>query len=299
MKQLLVIAFILGLVVYCAETRAQESKANEGNPAFSVEVHGEGRPMILIPGLTCGGNVWDTTVEHYKDDFELHVFTLAGMAGQPPIEPPLTPKYRDAIIEYIKTEKLEQPIVMGHSLGGYLAFWIGATAPELTGPIISVDGGTFFGALMNPAATEESMKPQADMMKQMMGGQNQETFRTNTKMFLGSMVTSKEDLEFIFEEAKNTDPETSATAMYELMTTDLRDDVATIDSPTLLIGSSAMAMSDAMRETIESNYNKQLDNVKDATIVITSTAKHFIMQDDPEFFFSTVDEFLGLSKDAQ
>ena len=37
--------------------------------------------MILIPRLTCGGDVWKTTVEHYKDKYECHVMTLAGAAA--------------------------------------------------------------------------------------------------------------------------------------------------------------------------------------------------------------------------
>ena len=38
--------------------------------------------MILIPGLTCGGDVWKSTVEHFKDRYECHVLTLAGFAGE-------------------------------------------------------------------------------------------------------------------------------------------------------------------------------------------------------------------------
>ena len=32
---------------------------------FLVHVEGKGRPMILIPGLTCDGTVWSQTVERY------------------------------------------------------------------------------------------------------------------------------------------------------------------------------------------------------------------------------------------
>ena len=61
------------------------SAADEGRP-FAVTVTGSGRPMVLIPGLACGGSVWDATVAHYKASYECHVVTLAGFAGQPAIE---------------------------------------------------------------------------------------------------------------------------------------------------------------------------------------------------------------------
>jgi len=46
--------------------------------AFQVKVSGHGQPIILIPGLSSGGETWDSTVAHYtgaqyKDRFECHV----------------------------------------------------------------------------------------------------------------------------------------------------------------------------------------------------------------------------------
>jgi hypothetical protein len=37
--------------------------------AFRVQVTGHGQPMILIPGLSCPGEVWSSTVAHYQDRF--------------------------------------------------------------------------------------------------------------------------------------------------------------------------------------------------------------------------------------
>src|SRR5206468_2702470 len=53
---------------------------------FAVKVTGSGKPMILIPGLACSGDVWDSTVAHFKDRYECHVLTLAGFAGQPALK---------------------------------------------------------------------------------------------------------------------------------------------------------------------------------------------------------------------
>src|SRR5262245_8317806 len=46
--------------------------------AFHVEVKGHGRPIVLIPGLGCPGEVWDDVVAHLGDDYESHVLTLSG-----------------------------------------------------------------------------------------------------------------------------------------------------------------------------------------------------------------------------
>jgi N-formylmaleamate deformylase len=52
--------------------------------SFAVEVSGHGPPLVLIPGLASPGQVWRTTVEHYRSDHRLHVLTLAGFAGRAP-----------------------------------------------------------------------------------------------------------------------------------------------------------------------------------------------------------------------
>src|SRR5262245_61908149 len=69
--------------------RGESAEHARGGPAaFAVEVRGDGRPVILIPGLACPGAVWDGTVEHLRDH-QTHALTLAGFAGQPRIDPPL------------------------------------------------------------------------------------------------------------------------------------------------------------------------------------------------------------------
>src|SRR5690348_3377646 len=89
---------------------------------FKVEVVGHGPPMILIPGLGCSGDVWKETVAHFQDRYECHVLTLAGFAGEKPIDPPILSTVRDGILQYIREKKLGKPTIVGHSIGGFLAF---------------------------------------------------------------------------------------------------------------------------------------------------------------------------------
>ena len=56
--------------------------------SFAVKITGKGQPVILIPGLSSSGAVWEGTVEHLKDRYQCHVLTLAGFAGQPRIPAP-------------------------------------------------------------------------------------------------------------------------------------------------------------------------------------------------------------------
>jgi pimeloyl-ACP methyl ester carboxylesterase len=141
--------------------------AADAKPSFKVEVIGKSKQsMILIPGLTCPGKVWNETVERYKKNYQCHVISLPGFAGQPPVErEEYLKSMRDELISYIKESKLKKPILIGHSLGGFLSLWISATEPDLVGPSFIVDALPFFPAIQNPGVTVESTKPMAENMR--------------------------------------------------------------------------------------------------------------------------------------
>jgi len=86
--------------------------------AFTVSVVGNGPPVLLIPGLSCDGSVWNATMEHLKGRFQCHVVSLAGYAGAPPMAAgPFLPYVHDQIVAYVKAKGLRQPAIVGHRLG--------------------------------------------------------------------------------------------------------------------------------------------------------------------------------------
>ena len=293
---LLIVALTAASFAHASQSTASTPADSAKPKSFSVEVVGHGRPMILIPGLTCGGDVWKTTVEHFKDRYECHVLTLAGFAGQPAIPAPMLETVRNDIIAYISEKKLSHPIVIGHSLGGFLSFWIGATQPALVGPLVSVDGGTFLPSLMDPNASAQTAKASAEMTRKMMEEQTAEQFAANTRMFLSGMITDRKNVDSVAPTCAKSDPKAVALAVYELMTTDLRDEVARIQTPVLLIGSGATATTPEMKKTVQALYEGQVAKVPSHKVLLAEKARHFIMLDDASFLFSAVDDFLRTSK---
>ena len=92
----------------------------QDNP-FKVEVFGKGEPILLFPGFACTGDVWEATVAELSKDYECHVFTFAGFGDVPAIEKPWLPKIKDELVKYISSNKLDNAVLLGHSLGGALA----------------------------------------------------------------------------------------------------------------------------------------------------------------------------------
>jgi pimeloyl-ACP methyl ester carboxylesterase len=259
---------------------------------FKAAVTGSGPPMILIPGLASGSNVWDGAVAHFKGHYQCHVLTLAGFAGQAAINGPFLEKVRDGIVKYIHEQKLNHPILIGHSLGGMMAFWVAETIPAEVGPIISVDGLPFFSALIDPGATRQSTLPMAEQYRSMYAGLTAEQFINNNHQFLAMMITASSNVDLVASLGDKSDPKAVGEAFYDIMTTDLRPDLKSIQAPVLLIGSDAMATEEAQKAKARQAYGVQIGPVPHHKLVFAPTARHFIQLDDPDFFYRETETFL-------
>jgi N-formylmaleamate deformylase len=294
MCRMFVTALIL-VLCHATAIKADDNATNQSPAAFSVKVTGTGRPMILIPGLSCGGDVWDGTVAHFKDRYECHVLTLAGFAGQPPISGPFLEQVRADIAKYITDQKLDHPIIIGHSLGGFMAFWVGSTIPQQVGPIISVDGMPFLPALFNPDATPESTKAYATQYRSVYDSKTPEQYMAMNRNALVSMITDPKDVDAVDASSKKSDPKAVGEAFYELMTTDLRQQIKAIQTPVLLIGATAAIPDVQQRTVMEAGYRQEVAAVPHHQVVFAPKAKHFIQLDEPQFFYAQVESFLKAS----
>lgn len=279
-----------------AAVAAQESPGVQpASRSFSVEVEGKGPPMILIPGLSCKGSIWNSVVAHYRNSYRIQVISLDGFAGTPPkagLAPgDLLPAVERDLASYIRAEKLSQPIVIGHSLGGFLALALAADEPELVGRVVSVDGLPFLSALFDPSATAEGSRAQAGALRDQIGSASQEQFAAQTKGSLATMITSPELAAGVAADSVKSDPRTVAEAMYEMMTTDLRPRLSKVRAKALLIGAGAL-VPEAARTQVADLYRGQVASIPDHQFELAAKARHFVMLDDPAFFFQTVDRFL-------
>jgi pimeloyl-ACP methyl ester carboxylesterase len=106
------------------------------------------------------------------------------------------------------------------------------------------------------------------------------------------MVTKDSDLDRLIAWAVGSDRTAVADAMIEMMSTDLRDDLARIKSPTLVMGAWTGYKDYTTREKTDISLRKQYAKMAGVTLRITDTARHFIIWDDPTWMFAQVDEFL-------
>ncbi|HEY4242886.1 MAG TPA: alpha/beta hydrolase [Kofleriaceae bacterium] len=258
--------------------------------AFTVKVTGAGRPVIFIPGLGSSGDVWNGTVAHLGGKVQAHVLTLAGFAGVPPIAPPFLQTVHDQIIDYIRGNNLDHPIIVGHSLGGAMSLWLAETDPELGG-VIDVDGMPFIAAAQDPNATAAQGAAIGKQVGAPLETMPHDQFVTTSRTFVASMVTKPADVDTVTAWSAASDQKTFATAFAELFGLDLRPDLPKIKVPVTIIA--AAMQGNLPREKLEAVWHAQIDANPQIHIAFVENARHFVMLDQPDAFYALIDQLLA------
>jgi len=296
------IVAVAGLALSISGQPPLRAQTPDTSASFRVQVTGHGRPIILIPGFASSGDVWKTTVARYQDRFECHVITLAGFAGVPPIATPLIAAVRADLATYIQTHHLDHPIIVGHSLGGTLALALAVDHPDLVGPLVIVDSLPFLAGAQLQAKNLDDAKPGIAAMRAYMANETPQQYTDYVKAGAATayMATSQADLDTLKQWGLATDQRTGADAMADLFSLDLREDVARITAPTLVLGTWAglheqlakygMTLS---RTDVLQTFAQQFEKLPRLHFALAETSRHFIMFDDPQWFFAQLDGFVA------
>jgi len=281
------LAGLAALTLLPAVSKAQYS--------FSVQKTGQGPALIFVPGLYCSGDVWKETVAHCKDRYTCYSLTLPGFAGQAPIHSDtlLTAISRE-IVRFVVENKLKKPLLVGHSLGGWVALQVAGMKGDLLGGVVCVSSGPFLpGLSMGNDVTLDSTRKVGATIKGYMVGQTPEQTRQSQKYILPTMIRDSVRINEVANMAIASDPATQGEVMYELFSIDLRPEMNKIHCPVLVLGDWVAYKSyGATRENVLEKYQQQFAKAAHVTIAISDTAKHFIMFDEPVWFFGQMDAWL-------
>lgn len=275
---LLIISFVFSLSVY----------AKSENQPIYVEVKGKGQPIILIPGFTVPGDIWNPLVKKLEKNYECHIVTLAGFAGKEPIDFPWLPKVNESLKNYILENDLQNATIIGHSLGGTIATWLAAQQDITLSKIILLDALPASGALMIPDFKPENLVYDNPYSNQQLAMDDEAFEQTATAMSKG--MSLKESAQ---EKIKNwileSDRKTYVYGYTDYLKLDLREDLKNISIPVTIIAASEPYG----KETVKQTYKSQYSNLKDYNLIVAENSAHFIMLDKPDWFLEQIQKILS------
>ncbi|MDQ8203416.1 alpha/beta hydrolase [Pelagicoccus sp. SDUM812003] len=261
--------------------------------SFHAEAYGEGAPIILIPGLSCDQSVWQETVDRYKSKNQIHALSIKGFGKRASTErhERLIDTVTHELHAYIQENQLHDPVIVGHSLGGFIALNHAIHYPDTVSRLLIVDSLPFLPAAMNPAATVETVKQAAQATREQVSQQGQN--RESARQMLRAMITDPSNIERALDISLASDPSIVAQAMYEMNTTDLRPDVSKISARTVVLGAwFAYQQFGSTKESTAAIFDNQYEDLENYELHMSETGKHFLMWDDPELFYAQLDALL-------
>lgn len=252
---------------------------------FEVIKTGKGKQAIIfLPGFASSGDVWNETKSNFEKDFTCYTFTMAGFAGVKPQPNPSFTNWEIEIVNYIKANKIEKPIIVGHSMGGGLALAIASDYPELISRIVVVDALPCLAALRDPSFKSQENNDCTLMVNQMTAMPEDEFHqmqKRNMAMLLANPSKQDEAISWSMKSDRNT-----FSQMYcDFSNTDLREKIATIKCPSLILLEFGFSN---YKEPIEAQYK----NLKTATFQYSNKGLHFIMYDDATWYLAQLNNFI-------
>lgn len=252
---------------------------------FKVEKKGKGKQVIIfIPGFASSGEVWKETVAKFENDFTCYTLTMAGFAGVKPKKNLSFSQWSNEIVNYIKTERIHQPILIGHSMGGGLALNIASENPKLIKKIVVVDALPCLMALTNPSFSSKKDNDCSAIVHQITSMSDKQFYQMQ-KANIITLVANKDVQDKIVEWSIKSDRKTFATMYCDFMNVDLREKIKTIQCPTLVLLQSHFKN---FKTQIEGQYEK----LKTANLEYANRGLHFIMYDDKEWYFKQLNSFI-------
>ncbi len=275
--------------------------------SMRVEEYGSGSPaMVFVPGLSCGSWVWDDAVRRYAKTHAVYVVTLPGFDGVPAVKPASGSRLdaADASLLALITQKhLDRPILVGHSMGGFLVIRFGTEHSDLVRGIVAVDGLPVFPTLVD--TPPERRKVVADATDASLAGLSADDYAKAQTDVISGMVTDPAMVPRVAALTAKADPAAVGAFAGALFASDVRPQLSKLTAPTMEIApvpteptafegpQAAKAGPDARAESYRTFYASLFPDAPHVTVVPIANSRHFVMVDQPAALYDRIDAFIA------
>ena len=296
-KAILAISALSTLLMACAPPKTETTIIGQesacATPAIGVQTIGTGKDVVLIPGLGSPPAVYDDIVSRYQDKYRFHMVHVAGYAGLPSSQSSgsVFECAANGIVKYMKSNRLQNATLIGHSMGGELSMAINARNDGLVSKIMVIDALPFFSLLFGPTMTPEMVKPRTEAFTKMTMAQSNDEFKAAQVIAIARLVKSESRRAEILGWSMTSSRYAVAKGAEDLMTMDLRPSLANNKAKiTMIYGHDAMM--GLPQAYVDGLYQNAYKDIPNTSLKRIDNSLHFIMYDQPQVFVDEVGKFL-------
>jgi pimeloyl-ACP methyl ester carboxylesterase len=243
------------------EPRLESRLLQMGDVTVHYQVAGQGRPLILIHGLSGSSRWWARNVGPLAREFRVHVVDLVGFGGSRASSRFVLRDAADHLSAWMDRLDLDRASLIGHSMGGFIAADLAAEAPQRVERLVLVDAV----ALPLPRGR----------------------WRQAVGLVHGLWRLPVDFLPVLVTDAHRAGPRTILRAAHDLLTADIQDKLTRIIAPTLLVWGEHDAIVPA---ELAQRLSRTLPHAK---LAVVAGAGHNPMWDRPDEFNRVVLHFLS------
>lgn len=241
------------------------------------------KSIIFIPGLGCSSDVWNSTKRKLKKEYTCYVLTMPGFAGVKALPDPSFKNFENLIAKFIQENHIQQPIIIGHSLGASLAMGLASDYPELVSKLIVVDAVPFLLSLHDSTARPDPAECTAEITEtmQLTGDEFYKTMKQSVWRLVSDTTAQKDVVDW----AARSNRKTFAQLHCELTNTDLRDGLHHITCPSLILLQPYFL-------DFQPEVEEQFKSLHEKKINYASSGLHFMMYDNFDWYMDQIFLFL-------
>jgi len=137
-------------------------KIKTNNIELYYEIHGEGKPLVLISGLGYSSWQWHKMVPLLAEKFKIITFDNRGVGqSDKPAGPYTAQMLAQDTVGLLDALKIEKAVIVGHSMGGFIAQAMALDFPQRVEKLILCS--TNFGGPNHVPVTQEAMNVLSDV----------------------------------------------------------------------------------------------------------------------------------------
>lgn len=247
---------------------------------------GRGQPIILLHGWINSWDVWRDMMISLANTKRYRVYALdfwgfgdSAKASQTQSTTFQIESYVEMVNQFMDALGIQKAPIFGHSMGGTVALQISLAHPERVEKVALV-GSPIIGRSLHPFLQLAGYGSIAKLVWRY-------PIMLHSIMRILLAKDSKKVRTMIFRDVQRTTIESFFRSIGDLRDTDLRNQLPTLNIPTLGIYGA--------KDKIVSPMNADLlkSGVKSVEVQVMHQSRHFPMTDEPETFLQTVNGFLN------